>query len=76
MKIAATTVGTQGPETPAENQQRLEAAEKAILKSRELGSDVLVLPGGFFKTYDFQSGCRIANSLINEAERLGIAIIF
>lgn len=76
MKIAATTVGTKGPETPAQNQQRLEAAKQALIKSKDLGADVLVLPGGFFNTYDSQSGRRIANSLINEAERLGIAITF
>lgn len=76
MKIAATTVGTKEPETPAQNQQRLEAAKKALRKSKDLGADVLVLPGGFFKTYDSQSGRRIADSLINEAERLGIAITF
>lgn len=76
MKIAATTVGSQGPETPTQNQQRLEAAKQALIKSKDLGADVLVLPGGFFTCDDSQSGRRIANSLINEAERLGIAITF
>ncbi|HUU62411.1 MAG TPA: hypothetical protein VMX96_00585 [Dehalococcoidia bacterium] len=76
MKIAATTVGTQGPETPAENQQRLEAAKQALIAAKELGADVLVLPGGFFTCDDSQSRQRIANSLINEAERLSIAVVF
>ena len=76
MKIAATTVGTRGPETPAQNQQRLEAARHALRAAKELGSDVLVLPGGYFVTYDHRSGDDMAKSLINEAKKLGLAVLF
>ena len=76
MKIAATTVGTQGPETPAQNQQRLIAAKQALIAAKELDADVLVLPGGFFVTYDHRSSDDTAKSLINEARKLGLAIVF
>lgn len=76
MKIAATTVGTRGPETPAQNQRRLEAAKQALIAAEELVADVLVLPGGFFKTYDSHSRQDIANALKNEAKKVGIAVVF
>jgi len=76
MEVAATTVGTRGPETPAQNQQRLEAAKQALIAAKELGANVLVLPGGFFKTYDSQSRKNIADALKNEAKKLGIAVVF
>ena len=76
MKIAATTVGTKGPETPAQNQQRLEAARQALMAAKELDADVLVLPGGYFKTYDHRSRDDIAKSLMNEAMKLGLAVVF
>jgi len=76
MKIAATTVGTQGPESPTQNTQRLEAAKQVLIAANELGADVLVLPGGYFTSDDYQSRQRIANSLANEAKRLGIAVVF
>jgi len=76
MKIAATTVGTQGPETPAQNQQRLEAAKHALIKAKAIEADVLVLPGGFFTSGDSQSREHIANSLISEAKRSDMAVVF
>ena len=76
MKIAATTVGTQCPEDSVYNSPRMQAAKQALEKSKKRAAHVLVLPGGYFTADDYQSGQRIANSLVSEAKRLGIAVVF
>lgn len=76
MKIVATSVGTQCPVDSIYNSPRMQAAKQALEKSKKLRADVLVLPGGYFTADDCQSRQRIAESLANEAERLGVAVVF
>lgn len=76
MKVVATTVGSKGPESQVYNKQRLEAAKQALLEVQQMKADILVLPAGFFTSHDSQSRQRIANSLISDAKKLGIAIVF
>jgi len=76
MKVVATTVGSKGPESQVHNQERLDAAKQALIKAKQMLADVLVLPGGFFKANNSKSRERIAKSLINEAKKLGIAVVF
>ena len=76
MKVVATTVGSKGPESQVHNQERLDAAKQALIKAKQMLADVLVLPGGFFTSNDYQSRKHIANSLINESKKSDIAVVF
>lgn len=76
MKVVATTVGSKGPESQVHNQERLDAAKQALIEAKAMGTDVLVLPGGFFTSNDSQSRKHIANSLINAAKKAEIAVVF
>jgi len=76
MKLATTTVSYEGYAHEAWNVKRLSVAEHAVEKARELGAQVLVLPGGFFTTRTSEARDSIAASLINVAKGQNIAVIF
>lgn len=76
MKIAMTTVGTKGPGEEGQNEERLEAAERALRTSNKLGADLIVLPAGYFTAPNALSRNAIARSLLSMAKEVGIAIIF
>lgn len=76
MKVAITTVGSKGPEDETKNEGRLKAGKLAMAKAKSLGSDILVLPGGFVIGNDFESRQRIADALIDEARSLVLAVVF
>jgi len=75
MKVVATTVGRKGPDDEGRNEERLRAAKRALEKGTTLGADLIVLPGGFFTARSRSAREAVADSLISEAKRLGIAIV-
>jgi len=76
MKIVATTVGRHGPGGERQNQERLEAVNRALEKATKLGADVVALPAGFFSAGNTRAREDIAALLIGTAKKLGIAVVF
>jgi hypothetical protein len=76
MRVAITTVGSRGSEDENRNQSRLEAGKQAIEKANLLQSDLLVLPGGFLVSKCSESRQMLADSLIEKAQCLEIAVAF
>jgi hypothetical protein len=76
MKLAMTTVGSKGPAHEIENKERLSAGIVALSKAKSLGSDVLVLPGGFLLAQSSVMRRDLADHLIEKAKSLNMAVIF
>jgi hypothetical protein len=80
IRIAIANVGSIGPEhedaTKNENESRLEASKQAIERAFSLQADILVLPGGFLVCRNSESKQNLAESLIDRARCLEIAVAF
>ena len=76
MKAILTTVGSKGPEDATKNECRLEAGKLAMERANSLGSDILILPAGFLVSNNSKSRQRIADTLIDKARSLELAVVF
>lgn len=76
MKLVTTTVGRKGPESELQNQERLQAAERALEKAVKLGAELMALPAGFFTAHSPLVRDAMADALIRKAKQLGVTIVF
>jgi len=78
MKVAVTNVGSKAPEPEdaTKNVNRLDAGKQAMERAISLQADILVLPGGFLVSKNSESKQKLADSLIDKARSLEIALAF
>ena len=78
MKVAVTNVGSKAPEPEdaTKNKSRLNAGKQAMEIAISLQADIFVLPGGFLVSKNSESRQKLADSLIDKARSLEIAVAF
>jgi hypothetical protein len=69
-------VGSKAPEDATKNESRLNVGKQAMERAISLLADILVLPGGFLVGKNSESKQKLADSLIDKARSLEIAVAF
>jgi hypothetical protein len=69
-------VRSKAPEDATKNESRLDVGKQAMERAISLLADILVLPGGFLVGKNSESKQKLADSLIDKARSLEIAVAF
>lgn len=69
-------MGSKAPEDATKNESRLDVGKQAMERAISLLADILVLPGGFLVGKNSESKQKLADSLIEKARSLEIAVAF
>lgn len=76
MKIVVTNVGRKGPGREEENEERLKAAERAMIIAAGVGAAAIAFPGGFLSVNRAGDRKVLSEELVRRAKQSNIAIIF